>query len=1169
MHFLLIIFKQNSLINTFLLSVFLIFCIATVQADHVDKSKKLETVNLQLKWIHQFQFAGYYAAKEQGYYADEGLDVHIHAFNSDKPVVKQIVSGDADYGVGDVGILFNYAKGDPVKALAAIFQHNPLVFISKRSSGIVSPYEMLGKQVMQRSATDDAPLRAMLANADININQYSSVTHNFRIQDLIQDKVDVMSGYITDQPYAIKQEGIEINIIHPQNYGVDFYGDLLFTSDQELEQHPGRAERFLSASLKGWKYAFEHSEQLVQLISQKYNSKSSVDRLRSEAKETRKLVLPDTVPLGQIKVERLRHVNNIYSRLNLSRKLTETELSHFVHHKNTEVNLNAQERQWLQQHPVIRLGIDKHFAPYESITKDDRYEGIAADYIKLIEQRLGIKFTLIKDKNTWHEVLDAAKKGELDLLSCLVKTPEREAFLNFSEPYLNSSAVIISEQSKGYIGSLEQLRGQRVAIQKGHYTQELLAKNYPDISIISTANIAEALTMVSTGKADAYVGDVTSASYVMKKKGFVNLIFSGSTPYQSQFRFAAHKNNPVLTSIINKTLETISQHERDEIFDHWRTIKITQGVKAETIIKYALLIACLFLLVGYWIYSLRQSKEKLKASQTKLQLILDTEPECVKILDAEGCLVQMNPAGLRMIDVKDASTVIGKKVDGLVVEEYRQAFNEMTARVLKGKKCTLEYQIKGLSGKILWVDANAVPLIDEKTKAVSVLAVTRDITETKKAMERIWEQANYDSLTQLPNRSMFLDRLDVDIKVALRSEKPLAVIFLDLDHFKEVNDTLGHDKGDELLCEAAKRITFCVREADTVARVGGDEFIIILAELDDTYIIDRVAQEIICTLSQSFDLADNHVYVSASLGIAMYPNDADNSTGLIKHADQAMYLSKEQGRNRYSYFTKSMQDQAQFRMLLMNDMRSALATEQFELYYQPIVDLVTGDIVKAEALIRWNHPARGMVSPADFIPLAEESGLIIEIGDWVFKQAAKQVKSWRDTYNKNLQVSINKSPVQFRAATDRNDWLNYLKEIGLSGAGLAIEITEGLLMDNSENISDQLLQYRDAGIQVSLDDFGTGYSALSYLNKFDIDYLKIDQSFTRNLVPGSNDMALSEAIILMAHTLGLKVIAEGIETELQQQLLIDAGCNYGQGYLFSKPIPADEFEVILMTSTKG
>jgi len=1270
-----------------LLGILVSFYTQIVHAENELKVRKLETVNLQLKWIHQFQFAGYYAAKQQGYYADEGLDVQIHAFNMDQPVIQSILSGTANYGVGDIGILFNYAKGDPIKALAAIFQHNPLIFISKKSSGIFSPYELVGKRVMQRSVTNDTPLRAMLAVSGIDINQYTEVKHNFKIDDFISGKVDVMSGYITDQPYAIRQQGVDINIIQPQNYGIDFYGDLLFTSKQELKNHPGRADRFLRASLKGWQYAFENTEELILLIKQQYHSRSSIERLRSEALETKRLVLPNTIPLGQIQVNRLRHVSNIYNRLKLSRKLNDKELRSFIHANNSTVNLSAEEQAWLKQHPIIRLGIDKNFAPYETLTEQGKYVGIAADYIKLIEQRLNIHFEIIEDKHSWHDVLNAAKQGELDMLSCLVKTPDRETFLNFSEPYLNSSAVIISEQSNGYIGSLKQLAGKQVAIQKGHYTQELLAKNHPEITIISTPSIEDALSLVSNGEVDAYVGDVTSASYIMKKKGFLNLVFSGATPYQSQFSFATHKKSPLLASIINKTLATISQAERNKIYDHWRSLKITQGIRTNTIIIYASAIFSLFLLFAYWVYRLHTSETNLKASQAKLQLILDTEAECVKILDADGCLIQMNRAGLEMIEVKDASLVIGQKVDNLVVKEFRAAFNAMNARVLKGEKCTLEYQINSVNNRTLWVDAHAVPLIDEKTKSVSVLAVTRDITarkkteesqkiaalvyqnsseammvlnehnqiiainpaftkitgycfdevdgknpsilkserqdanfykemwqsidktghwegeiwnkhkdgedyaewliintifteegklaqrvalfsditEKKKAHELIWNQANFDPLTRLPNRNMFMDRLDLDIKVASRSEKPLAIIFLDLDRFKEVNDSLGHDKGDILLCEAAERLTACVRKSDTVTRLGGDEFIIILPELDDVHIIDRVAQTIIQNLSEPFNLNGEQAYISASLGIALYPDDANDSKGLIKHADQAMYLSKEMGRSRYSYFTKSMQDQAQSRLQLLNDMRGALAKDQFELYYQPIIDLKTNQIVKAEALIRWNHPTRGLISPANFIPLAEESGLIIDIGDWVFKQTVQQVKHWRKTY-KNLQVSVNKSPIQFRAATDCDDWINYLKQINLSGDAIAIEITEGLLMDNASNITHQLLQYRDAGIQVSMDDFGTGYSALSYLNKFHIDYLKIDQSFTRNLSVDSNDMALSEAIILMSHKLGLKVIAEGIETEEQKQLLIAADCNYGQGYLFSKPVPAAQFEKLLFNN---
>jgi len=1277
---------KNILFSVLLVNILFSFCTSMVRAEAVARVQKLETVNLQLKWKYQFQFAGYYAAIEQGYYADAGLAVQIHASQLDKSVVNQVISGEAEYGVGDMGILFNYAYGAPIKALAAIFQHNPLVFISKKSSGIKTPHDIIGKRVMQRLiTTDEASLISMLTDAKIAQGQYTAIEHNFHYEDLISEKVDVMSGYITNQPFALKSQGVDVNVMDPKDYGIDFYEDLLFTSHKEQEQYPGRTRRFLKASIKGWHYAFEHPEELVQLIKAKYHSQSSIEKLRNEAIETRKLVLPDSIPLGQIKLERLRQVADVYSRLKLFRKLTDSELSHFIY-RPVNVNLTKQELEWLQQHPVIRLGIDRNFAPYEWIDEEGHYDGIAANYIKLFEQRLAVRFDVIKDKATWRDVLDAAKKGEMDMLSCLVKTAEREGFLNFSAPYLSSSAVIITEQSNGYIGALKHLEGKRVAIQKGHYTLELLSKNYPKIDIISTANIKEALHLVSDGDAYAYVGDVTSASYVMKKEGFLNLVFSGATPYHSLFSFAVDKNKPILTSIINKTLATITQDEKDAIYNHWRALKITKGVSVELITKYALVICSLFLLFAYWVYQLRKSAVVIKASEHKLQLILDTEPECVKIIDAAGRLVQMNPAGLRMIDVDDVNQVIGQKVEELVLDEYRVAFNQMNDRVLRGEACTLEFQMKGLAGNILWVDTHAVPLIDEGSDTVSILAVTRDITERKrieeaqkvasmvyqnssegmlvtdnknqiiainpafskitgfsfaevkgetpmilksglqensfykqmwdsinssgswkgeiwnkhkqghdyaewltintiftddgkvaqrvalfsditekkKAEQLIWDQANYDPLTQLPNRSMFLDRLSHDIKLAVRSEKTLAIIFLDLDRFKEVNDTLGHDIGDELLCEAAKRLKTCVRDSDTVARLGGDEFILIISELDAAQNIERIAENILFELSQVYKLGKEQAYVSASLGIAFFPDDATAADDLIKHADQAMYLSKELGRSRYSYFTKDMQAQAQYRLHLMNDMHTALLEDQFELYYQPIVNLVKGPIYKAEALIRWNHPTHGLVSPADFIPLAEDSGLIIEIGDWVFKQVARQVKIWRDKYQINLQISVNKSPVQFRAATDRNDWLLFLKDIELPGEAIVIEITEGLLMDNAANIACQLLQYRDAGIQVSMDDFGTGYSALSYLKKFDIDYLKIDQSFTRNLAPGSNDMALSEAIILMAHKLGLKVIAEGVETEEQRSLLAAAGCDFGQGYLFSRPVPANEFDALLI-----
>jgi len=411
---------------------------------------------------------------------------------------------------------------------------------------------------------------------------------------------------------------------------------------------------------------------------------------------------------------------------------------------------------------------------------------------------------------------------------------------------------------------------------------------------------------------------------------------------------------------------------------------------------------------------------------------------------------------------------------------------------------------------------------------------------------------------------MFYERLAQEMKKSRRVGLPLALLFLDLDHFKDVNDTLGHCKGDLLLKEMAQRLLNCVRNTDTVARLGGDEFTIIVAELQEQDSIERLAQDILNQLTKPFELAGEIAYVSVSIGITLYPEDTDDIDVLIKNADQAMYAAKDQGRNCRHYFTISMQEAALTRMRLINDLRNALVERQFRLAYQPIVELSTGSIHKAEALIRWQHPTRGLISPADFIPVAEATGMIIDIGDWVFREAAQQAAQWRIKHHEQFQVSINKSPVQFQKEGNGHlAWFEHLRELGLPGESVVIEITEGLLMDAGALITGQLLAFRDAGIQVSLDDFGTGYSSLSYLKKFDIDYLKIDQSFTRNLSPDANDLALCEAIIVMAHKLGIKVIAEGIETQEQCDLLMAAGCDYGQGYLFSKPVAADEFEKLL------
>jgi diguanylate cyclase (GGDEF)-like protein/PAS domain S-box-containing protein len=543
-------------------------------------------------------------------------------------------------------------------------------------------------------------------------------------------------------------------------------------------------------------------------------------------------------------------------------------------------------------------------------------------------------------------------------------------------------------------------------------------------------------------------------------------------------------------------------------------------------------------------------------------LVYCSSSEAMLITDINSTIISVNPAYSRITGYAPEE-VIGKKSGLFRSSRHDEAFfQSIWQEIFETGHWQGEVWNRRKSGEEhpTWLTISTSWSEDGSPKGYVILF--SDITQQKASEELIWKQANFDSLTGLPNRRMLQDRLLQELRKAQRSGEPLALMFLDLDHFKEVNDTLGHDIGDRLLKEAGTRLAACVRESDTVGRTGGDEFTVILSGFDERNSIDRIAEKILQRLAEPFSLGAEKAYVSTSIGITVYPDDSDNIDALLKNADQAMYAAKGLGRNRYCYFTPAMQEAAQRRMRLAYDLREALAGQQFRLYYQPIVDMKTGCIHKAEALIRWRHPVRGWVNPAEFIPIAEDTGLIVGIGDWVFREAARQAKRWRDTYEVPFQISVNTSPIQFKRGSN-GDWFSWLQQQELSGSAISVEITEGLLLDASASVTEQLSAFCNAGIQVALDDFGTGYSALSYLKKFAIDFLKIDQSFVRNLTADSDDMALCEAIILMAHKLGIQVVAEGVETTEQRDLLAAVGCDFAQGYLFSKPVPPEDFGLLL------
>ena len=553
-----------------------------------------------------------------------------------------------------------------------------------------------------------------------------------------------------------------------------------------------------------------------------------------------------------------------------------------------------------------------------------------------------------------------------------------------------------------------------------------------------------------------------------------------------------------------------------------------------------------------------------KNRQTRLfDTILSTSPDIIVVFDAAGTIIYANRS-LTALYHLSLEQIAGKnlsELDPVAAAKIQQQL----LHILDIKRDSREDVMHTLpDGEKRIYDYSFFPVINDEGNVEAIAGTAQNMTERRLKEEKLLQIANYDSLTGLPNRGLFFDQLNREIKRSSRTGFPIALFFLDLDKFKEVNDQLGHDAGDELLRQAAQRIRSCVRDTDTVARLGGDEFTVILAEVQRNAHVERVARKILDELARPFSILGKDVHVSGSLGVTLHPQDATTSEDLIRNADQAMYVSKDEGGNRYHYFTQSMQQAAQNRWQLIEDLRGALKKNQICVYYQPIVDIGTGRIVMAEALVRWKHPVRGIIGPDEFIPLAEETGLMVGIGDWVFREAARKAKRIRERYAPVFHISVNQSITQFRKdSTQFGTWLDYLGELGLAGDSIVIEIRERTMMDANSVIGEKLSAFRRAGIQVSLDDFGTGLSSVSYLKKFDINYVKIDQPFVVNLTADPDAMAICEAIVVMAHKLGLKVIAEGVETTEQKALLQNAGCDYAQGYLFSTPVPSREFDKLL------
>lgn len=567
----------------------------------------------------------------------------------------------------------------------------------------------------------------------------------------------------------------------------------------------------------------------------------------------------------------------------------------------------------------------------------------------------------------------------------------------------------------------------------------------------------------------------------------------------------------------------------------------------------------------YDITPLKQSEVAAREAEERYRSIFENAIEGIYQTSADGHYLNFNPA-LAHIYGYDSAADLVQGISDIEKHLYvdtgkRNEFIQLMT--LHGQVKNFEAEVFRKNGEIIWISENAREVRDKNGELIFYEGTVEDITERKCHEQELEYQSTHDALTGLPNRTLLGDRLEQYIGSAERYGSKVAVAFIDLDHFKRINDSMGHEAGDALLKIMAGRLSGCVRESDTVVRLGGDEFVLLLAGLHKVEDVSESVQHVMEAVSKPCAIEGRDFVVSCSIGISIYPDDASDTITLLKYADSAMYKSKQSGRNSFHFYTEELNQRLMERLDMEQRLRHALVSDEFQLYYQPKIGLTSGTICGAEALIRWKPPGENMISPASFIPVAEETGLIEEIGQWVLRRACRQAVELNECFAGELTIAVNVSPRQFRQARFVSTIRQVLEESGLNPSCLELEITESCLVHDTANFIKTLHELKSLGVKLAIDDFGTGYSSLAYLKDFPVDSLKIDQTFVSRLETEPNNTGILRAIVALGHSLGMQVIAEGVETAYQQAFLQGIGCDKMQGYYFSKPVHIEDFKARL------
>ncbi|MDZ7819532.1 MAG: diguanylate cyclase [Aliarcobacter sp.] len=860
-----------------------------------------EKVILQLKWLHQFQFAGYYAAKEKGFYEELGLDVEIKERNIEQNNVEQVINNEAQYGVADSILLLYKAKNEPIVIISPIFQHSPSVLISLSSSEITSPYELNNKDmIFYENDTDGFAILGMFKKLGIkpNLNRKREPDDYLK---LLNKEINTMPAYLSNEPFYFKEKSVDINIINPMHYGFDLYGDMLFTSEFEATNYPERVEKFKKATLKGWEYALNNKEEIIELIYKKYNTKKSIEHLRYEADIIEEMIDLKKIPLGSIDKGRIQYISGLYKDYGLFKNDLDLKNFIFEEYKNN-LELSEKELAYLKNKKELTYCIDPNWMPYEK-NIDSKHTGISADFFNLFQQKVGIPIRFIPTE-TWTESYSLGLERKCDILSLVMENKERLKHFNFTKPYIETPLVIITKNTEFYISNILDVLEKKLGIVKGYAYIDILKEKYPNINIIEVDNIEIGLEKVKNGELFGFIDTLTTTAYEIQNKYMGQLIVSSKFEEVWSLGIGSRNDEPILNNILNKAIDSISFEQKQQIFNKWVSLKVERKADYELIIKWVVATIFVFGIILFIFINanLKLNKEisKRKKIEKRLQSFntLIDENIISSSTDLAGIITEVSSAFCK-ISKHSREELIGKNLNIVRHPDMnKKIFEKLWETIKTNKIWEGEIKNRAKDGSDYWVYTTISPKFDEHNNKIGYVCVWQDISD-KKIIEEI---SITDGLTNIYNRRHFNDFFPNFLNSSKRENQFISFLILDIDFFKQYNDSYGHQKGDNVLIKVANCLKKTAHRSDDYCfRLGGEEFGLLYKSKEKDKAIE-FANKILKNIEELKIEHKNSkvsVYMTASMGLySNYANEVIDIEDVYKKADKLLYKAKESGRNK-------------------------------------------------------------------------------------------------------------------------------------------------------------------------------------------------------------------------------------------------------------------------------